>query len=189
MKRSMLRSDPEKTRAFVERGRERARERDREQQALGREGMASMRIRAPLLPPVPGLRPPAPPKRKAKDIKVPPGARNKALDRSKGICVVCAFNARVDVVRLPREIRMQLLRDGVIQRATQVHHVLPRNKWPGLIKLADNLIGVCVDCHMAHEYIGVKRRRIPRAALPACAIALADGMPKRERYLERTYLP
>jgi hypothetical protein len=91
--------------------------------------------------------------------KVPAEARHGALERTAGRCITCP------------------------DRAVQVHHVLPKSKWPHLAKLADNLVGVCVECHARHESAF---RRIPRSALPAVTLALAE----REGltwYIDRTY--
>lgn len=105
----------------------------------------------------------APSRSRTSPVKVPTNARKVALARSRGRCVVCG------------------------DRAHQCHHVFPKSKWPELIKDPDNLVGVCARCHMAHEFIGVKATRIPLAALPACAIALAAAESRRQTYLERTY--
>ncbi len=91
--------------------------------------------------------------------KVPSDARHEALARTHGVCVTCPA------------------------RAVQVHHVLPRSKWPHLVKLAANLIGTCVACHANHESA---YKRFPRSVLPAETLALAEAE-GLTWYIERTY--
>lgn len=91
--------------------------------------------------------------------KVSDRSRRQALARSGGRCVCCGA------------------------RAVQVHHVLPRQKWPEFIDEPANLVGVCVRCHERHE---LAVERIPRRALPAAAVELADAH-GLGWYIERTY--
>lgn len=91
--------------------------------------------------------------------KVPAGARAAAYARTSGRCLMCPA------------------------RAVQVHHVLPRHRWPHLAKLAANLVGICPGCHDNHERA---HRRIPRALLPAETLTLAESE-GLTWYIERTY--
>ncbi len=111
---------------------------------------------------------------------VPRAARFAAYARSEGACVVCVHGCRGNATG---SALRGLIACGVVRRAVQVHHVLPKSKWPHLLKVADNLVGVCADCHARHESAYL---RIPHAALPAVTLALAE----REGltwYIARTY--
>lgn len=199
-----LRADAEVTRAFVQRGREQ-----------GREGMKSTALRhatAPsdfrddngrLLP----ARPDKPSawderqvaalqraanggkraKRRTK-VRIPAGVRKVVKVRSHGACVVCLHRAGIDPAG-PDAVAVirQALRAGVVRPIQQLHHVFPEQTWPALAKTEACLVGCCVDDHMAHEFVACKPTRIPRAALPAETIALADGDGPMENYLARTY--
>lgn len=112
-----------------------------------------------------------------------PYVRGRAFGRSHGLCVMCLHRAGARVDQMSTAALRHLARTDQVRRAVQLHHVLPEGKWPHLAKLATNLVGVCVACHDEHERA---HRRIPIAALPGCAIALAE----REGlgwYLDRTY--
>lgn len=62
------------------------------------------------------------------------------------------------------------------------HHVLPKHRWPALIDVTANVIGVAADCHANHETAAC---RFPwRAILPVLELRL-DG--PQLGYLERTY--
>lgn len=181
MKRTGLRPDPEKVRAWLRRSRERQVERGRERDRLRAAPLRSATppsdfrdddgnlIATPTVVDTPiamargGFRRPP---------KIPTGVRNAALARSEGLCVVCVHDMRR---------RGQLLAGAC--RATQLHHVFPKAKWPDLAKLVENLIGVCPGCHADHENA---HRRIPLAALPESTIALAEAY-GIGWYLERTY--
>jgi 5-methylcytosine-specific restriction endonuclease McrA len=127
------------------------------------------------------------PPRPAPKIRVPVGVRLRALARSHDVCVMCLHREGVDLDTVTIGALRQLVRCGVLRAATQAHHVWPRQKWPNLIKVEANLTGLCRDCHSAHEFPGVKATRIPRAALPSCAIALAGDDGPMLGYLERVY--
>lgn len=120
-------------------------------------------------------------------IKVPAGARRAALARSHGACVMCLHDYSRHAARLfiPAQVRA-LVASGTVTRATQVHHVFPKqaSAWPHLAKTTANLVGVCPDCHSNHE---VAFRRLPRAVLPPETLALAEGDGPMENYLVRTY--
>ncbi len=148
-----LTSDPAKRAAFIERG---------------RGGFPRSRAATPpsdfrddagrVLPLQGGWLTPRP-SNAPKGGRVPAPARKAAFARTHGACITCSA------------------------RAAQVHHVLPRNKWPHLAKLAANLVGICAACHDEHERA---HRRIPRALLPAAALALAEAE-GLTWYIERTY--
>jgi hypothetical protein len=89
--------------------------------------------------------------------RVPRDAAQAARARSRGLCVVCVFDGKSNQRR---------------GKAVHLHHAFPkqRNRWPHLAKDSRNLVGVCFDCHMAHENAS---RRIPLEALPACVFVLA----------------
>jgi hypothetical protein len=119
-----------------------------------------------------------------KKVIVPKPVRQIAINRSLGVCVVCLHRAGVDPDRVSIAALQRLVSRGVVRAAVQVHHVLPEQSYPELVKCSDNLVGVCTDCHYAHEY--APNQRIPRAALPSCCLELAldhGEMP----YIERIY--
>ena len=155
MKRSPLKSDPAKVAAFVQRGRENG---PRRATAPGDFRDDAGRVLPARVNPL--ARAP----RRATP-KVPTNARRVALARSGGKCVMC-------------------LHLGRRTRATQAHHVWPKSKWPALLKVAANLVGLCADCHAKHEG---GSHRLPLATLPAETIALADGDGPMTNYLARTY--
>jgi hypothetical protein len=104
---------------------------------------------------------PARAKPKAPD-PIPPETRRAARARSGGKCVVCAHRGYGG-------------RGG--RKAAHLHHVFPKqaNRWPELIAVEDNLVGVCFDCHEAHEG---GSERIPLGALPECVFRLAADVGK-----------
>lgn len=236
MKRTGLNTNPETTRAFVQRSRQRARERARAQHELrgtpeppagtaehrlwleanpaprwtpddqarlraqGREGMLSMLQRAATPPsdfrddhghPIAGEVRDAPrgltPGQRRRGVKIPARARRHALARSHDACVMCLHRNGIDANAVSNATVRQLMRVDLVAKATQLHHVFPRQRWPQLIKVAANLIGVCPGCHDEHERA---HRRIPLAALPACVFDLVDADPEADRlllYLDATY--
>lgn len=106
--------------------------------------------------------------RKAKP-RIPKGARQKALERTKGRCAA------------PR----------CRQKAKQVHHLLPQREWPSLAKEPANLVGVCHNCHADHENA---LKRFPRSCIPAALWSLAAEAPPGKltgtaalAFLDRTY--
>lgn len=69
----------------------------------------------------------------------------------------------------------------------EMHHVLPKDDWPDLVQLPDNLVGLCRQCHQRHE---MAYRRILRPELPRVALALAEREgPRALAYVERIYPP
>lgn len=64
------------------------------------------------------------------------------------------------------------------------HHVFSKARWPELIDVAANIIGVCADCHANHESAA---KRLPRDAI-AVAEELAST-PPMQAYLDRVYGP
>lgn len=172
MKRSALKADPAKTRAFVQRGRGRlARSPLKHKCTNCAARFERAHVTCPIcLRPMPRQAPPSTsglrPWQTTATIKVPPGARKEALARSKGLCVACVHEG------------------GIARRAVQVHHVYPKRLWPELAKLAACLVGVCVEHHANHESA---HRRLPLAVLPPETIALAADDGPMQNYLARTY--
>lgn len=98
------------------------------------------------------------PSRRQKAI-LRPETRAAAFARSGGRCVRCG------------------------KRATQAHHIWPRQRWPKLVDVAENVVGLCQRCHERHE---LAVERLPRSCLPDCATGLVvDG--RMASYIERTY--
>lgn len=95
---------------------------------------------------------------------VPPEARKSATRRSHGRCIVC---------------RKEPGRRG------QLHHVLPKDDYPHLVQVEENLVLLCEGCHANHESA---HRRVRRWELPHCCIELAylEGQAALV-YLENTY--
>jgi hypothetical protein len=103
---------------------------------------------------------------------IPTETRAAARARSGGKCIVCLFWGHGGHGH---------------GKAAHLHHALPKqpNKWPELIAVEDNLVGVCFDHHMAHED---GSRRIPLLALPECVFRLAaDVSQAAVDYLLKTY--
>lgn len=76
------------------------------------------------------------------------------------------------------------------RKAEHLHHVFPKQKayWPRLTKLADNLVGLCTDCHWGHEFSPNHAHRLPLMALPQCVFELAARTSQRAvDYLLTTY--
>lgn len=143
--------DPEKTRAWQDRSRKPL---DRTAHLVSRSTLD-------------GFGPPKrqPPKR---PDPIPAETRAAARARSGGRCIVCVFDGNAHNAQ---------------GKATALHHVFPksRRKWPMLVAVEDNLVGVCFDCHGAHEG---GSRRIPLLALPECVFRLAaDVGPAAVDYL------
>ena len=122
----------------------------RQIRAWQQRSRARQRERALVAPKASGFR-----KRK----KIPKEMRQIAFARSGGLCIVCAYELSNAGPR-----RMSAM------RATQIHHVLAVNPWREFELVVDNLVGVCARHHARHENASC---RIPRGALPACALALA----------------
>jgi 5-methylcytosine-specific restriction endonuclease McrA len=95
--------------------------------------------------------------------KIPVTKREQVYARSGGRCVVCRT-----------------------ARCAQLHHVLPVQTWPQYELEPRNMLGVCVDCHAAHEHGGVNRRPIRRGeiAWPVVEFVLGEGL---AWFLVRTY--
>jgi 5-methylcytosine-specific restriction endonuclease McrA len=170
VKRSPLKRNPEKQRAWQDRSREKA---------LGRGKTVSelaVRASSELLPgPARGR-----PKRGKPRVVIPPSVRQAARARSEGRCVMCLWLGRP-----PKKI-------------AHLHHVLPKglarfSKWAAE---SANLVGLCFDCHAAHtdacvertEDGGLRSRRIPWEALPDVTVQFVArcGGPAVD-YCERTY--
>lgn len=95
---------------------------------------------------------------------IPPEIRGAVYERSDGRCIIT----------------------GCRKRPVHLHHVLPVDEWPAFELEPDNMVGMCVDCHMSHEFGGVNRRAIYVEELPPCAIlfAAAHGL---GWFIARTY--
>jgi hypothetical protein len=167
-RREPLKRSPESQRAWERTTRDRALERQREV-AARQERRTRSGLRAG---------------RKKNKVTVPAGARMKALARSHGVCVACLQREGIDLDRITISALELLVRRGVVRAAVQVHHVLDEEKWKQLAKLADNLVGICLQCHQDHHF--KPDGRIARAALPSCTLELAEreGL---DWYIERTY--
>lgn len=62
------------------------------------------------------------------------------------------------------------------------HHVLPKHKWPELIDVAENVVGVTANCHANHETAA------KRLTLEAVDAVLGLNLDEQQRgYLGRTY--
>jgi 5-methylcytosine-specific restriction endonuclease McrA len=102
--------------------------------------------------------------------KRPVALRDEVRKRSHGRCIVCVF----DNEQPPAKI-------------AHLHHVLGVERWPELELAASNLVGLCVRHHEQHTKAF---RRVPMAALPACAVTMAHTLGGRavmelERYYPR----
>jgi hypothetical protein len=118
-----------------------------------------------------GLRRSEPTRRKPKPaLRIPPETRAEVKARSGGKCVVCLYRGK----RHP-------------SKAAHLHHCFPKqeNRWPELALVGDGMVGVCFDCHGAHEG---GAGRIPLLALPECVFRLAaDVSQAAVDYLLKTY--
>lgn len=106
---------------------------------------------------------------------IPAETRTAARARSHGRCIVCQY------------IGARCGWGNGKGKADALHHALPkqRAKWPMLVAVEDNLVGVCNFHHDNHEHGGA---RIPLLALPECVFRLAaDVGPAAVDYLLKTY--
>ena len=97
--------------------------------------------------------------------RAPDDVLQQVVDRDNGRCVVC----------------------NTLAVGEPPHHVFPKaaTKWPHLRADPDNLVMLCLPCHDQHERA---YKRVPRSALPAVTLALAEREgPRAVAYLERTY--
>lgn len=86
----------------------------------------------------------------------------EAYGRSHGRCVVCGSRKRL-----------------------QPHHILPVNRWPGLLQEPMNVMALCAGCHDSHERWF---RRVLWGELPDCVFRLAQLVGRDAvLYLERYY--
>jgi hypothetical protein len=112
-------------------------------------------------------------------------ARSKPLARGKGL--LGRKRRQKPVLAIP--IRVVAFdrtdgwcADGCGRRAQDPHHILPRQKWPELINVAANVIGVHRVCHEAHENAS---KRLPRSVCaPVEALELTGA---QVAYIERSY--
>lgn len=157
MKQAPLRASPEAARALNERARQKRRA-NAAMPGIVRQGL-----------PDPRALQRKPPKRPDPILAE---TRRAARARSGGKCVVCLYHGHGG---------------RGAGKAEHLHHALPksRSKWPQLVAVLDNLVGVCAHHHMNHEHGGA---RIPLLALPECVFRLAaDVGPAAVDYLLRTY--
>lgn len=102
--------------------------------------------------------------RPVKRTGTPRGVLRLVVARDRGRCVWCRHEGR-DV------------------RAEHPHHLLPQQTWPWLAGVAANVVCLCAQCHMKHEFS--PRDRLPWDALPvSCrefltAMARADARAAR----------
>jgi hypothetical protein len=105
-------------------------------------------------------------------IRVPDDVRMEVRRRTGGKCTLC-------------------LHDGLSWHdagwIVHLHHVWPKAKWPQHAKDPANLMGLCADHHMSHEFPGCKPTRIPREALSLEAMGLAGSDGPMLSHLEREY--
>ena len=161
-RKSRLKADPEKVRAFQQRGRGKLKRKT----ALAQRSQTNSR----------------PPKQKA---RIDPDTRARARARSAGLCVACLHRAGVrDVRKLSTRQLTELVERGTVRASRILHHVLPEQTWPHLAEEEDNLVCVCDRCHSDHEF--KPGGRMPRAALPAVSLALALRV-GAAAYIEATY--
>lgn len=156
MKRTPLRASPGKIREFNQRAQDKRRA-NAAMPGIVRQGL-----------------PATPPKRTRpkRPDPIPSETRAAARARSGGRCVVCVYYGHGGRGH---------------GKATALHHVLPkqRNKWPELVAVLDNLVGICNSHHDNHEHGGA---RIPLLALPECVFRLAaDVGPGAVDYLLKVY--
>lgn len=111
-------------------------------------------------------------RKSANDNKRAPTPREvveTARVRSGGKCVMCG---KPEQVRWPHH----------------PHHVFPVraafDSFPELEGEPANVILLCPGCHDNHERA---HARVPRAKLPPETVALAEGHPDRQLYLNKTY--
>lgn len=167
MKRTGLKRDTDKARAFQQRGRQ------------------ALNANPPAAEPTPLARSSLKPRGRKTQPRTHPHARARALSRSGGLCIVCLYNVGITDVRRVSTRRLQdLVESGAVKASRVLHHVFPKQRWPALITCDDNQVDVCDDHHNDHEF--KPDGRIPRAALPECSVALATTEPMR-RYLDATY--
>lgn len=81
-----------------------------------------------------------------------------------------------------------LASEGRLRRGTQIHHILPVERFPELELEVANMLGTCVWCHENHTNAA---RRFPRAIFP-CGLAMLTGpaypnLLAAVAYLNRTY--
>jgi hypothetical protein len=149
MKRGQLRPNPDKVRDWLARSRAKS--------SLNRSGR------------------PARTKRKRRR-PVPSETRALVLARSWGWCVACLAREGIyaDALGNYRAVALMRSRTGGLPRpATQLHHVLPVTRWPDHELDADNMVGVCVECHDRHEH---GTTRIPLEALGHEALGLIERL-------------
>lgn len=157
MKRSALKADPAKTAAFVARGRAKGLRRTN-RAPMARKPLSRAKALRTARPKPVGV----PFAEAANEMATSIRAQNKALRRKQRAGV-------------PPEVRAAVLQrdDGLCVwsrhlgqhvRATQLHHLLPRQGWPEYIATPENLCSMAPLPHMQHEFS--PSDRLPWAALP-----------------------
>jgi 5-methylcytosine-specific restriction endonuclease McrA len=115
----------------------------------------------------------------------PAWMRRAVLERTSGACAACLARAGANPYDTATAHVRRWLRAGLVRRAVHLHHCLPRERWPEHERDADNLVGVCAECHDDHERANA---RIPHEAVPRCALALAAAAGAAEAdYIAKTY--
>lgn len=108
-----------------------------------------------------------PRRKRDNQVGLDPEVRTTALARSGGFCI----------------------RPGCERLATHPHHVLPKQAayFPELTNEPDMIVGLCFECHQNHHYGARPEHRLPRSALPQCALAFASRDQRMQYWLERLY--
>lgn len=87
-------------------------------------------------------------------VATPPDVWAAVLRRDRKQCVWCRHAGRVGPAEHP-------------------HHLLPKQSWPELAGVVENVVALCASCHMTHEFS--PRDRLPWDALPrACRAFLRE---------------
>jgi hypothetical protein len=92
-------------------------------------------------------------------------APRKGLKRTAGrASVVTPLSTWLAVLIRDDEQCAWCRREGHRGRAEHPHHLLPKQTWPELVGAVANIVALCGDCHMRHEFS--PRDRLPWDALP-----------------------
>jgi 5-methylcytosine-specific restriction endonuclease McrA len=127
-------------------------------------------------------------------VKRTPLKRGAALARGSGLARATPLRRGKSKARarVPAPVRQQVkARTGgrcaacMAQPVHQLHHVLPQQRFPELALEPLNMVGLCVDCHAAHEYAPGRRLALH---VVACARPLLTDGPRRA-YFNRIYNP
>jgi hypothetical protein len=163
-------ADPEKTKAFVERGRQQARDRAREAQDMDRARTAGIH---------PGRARSAKPLTMTLALQTPFVARRSAREECCARCSTAARPRRADHWHhlLPQsQIR-------VFVRGLRLSPESTRALLKKLLRDERNLLALCADCHLDHEQPGATTQRLTGEEVPheARVFALELGPEWAER--------